>query len=81
MSFKQHTVRVAAVLALGAVLIPAHATNGYFAHGYGIKAKGMGALVLLWFKTPLRGPTTPLNRPLRATVTTSAWIGSGPSEK
>jgi long-chain fatty acid transport protein len=27
---------------LGAALIPAHATNGYFSHGYGIKAKGMG---------------------------------------
>jgi long-chain fatty acid transport protein len=35
-------VRAAAALALGAALIPAHATNGYFAHGYGIKAKGMG---------------------------------------
>jgi long-chain fatty acid transport protein len=42
MTFKQHAVRAAAALALGAALIPAHATNGYFAHGYGIKAKGMG---------------------------------------
>jgi long-chain fatty acid transport protein len=42
MTFKQHAVRVAAALALGAALIPAHATNGYFSHGYGIKAKGMG---------------------------------------
>jgi long-chain fatty acid transport protein len=42
MTFKQTTVRAAAALALGAALIPAHATNGYFSHGYGIKAKGMG---------------------------------------
>jgi long-chain fatty acid transport protein len=42
MTFKQTAVRAAAALALGAALIPAHATNGYFAHGYGIKAKGMG---------------------------------------
>jgi long-chain fatty acid transport protein len=42
MTFKQTAVRAAAALALGAALIPAHATNGYFSHGYGIKAKGMG---------------------------------------
>lgn len=27
---------------LGAAALPAGATNGYFAHGYGLKAKGMG---------------------------------------
>jgi long-chain fatty acid transport protein len=42
MTFKQTAVRAAAALALGAALIPAHATNGYFSHGYGIKSKGMG---------------------------------------
>lgn len=36
-------VRWAAVLALAGSLMPtAHATNGYFPHGFGIKAKGMG---------------------------------------
>jgi long-chain fatty acid transport protein len=48
MTFKQNALRAAAVLALGAALIPAHATNGYFSHGYGVKSKGMaGAGVAL----------------------------------
>ena len=48
MTFKQHAVRAAAILALGAALMPAHATNGYFSHGYGVKSKGMaGAGVAL----------------------------------
>ncbi len=32
---------VAALMAVGLVSPMAHATNGYFAHGYGMKAKGM----------------------------------------
>ena len=48
MTFKQNALRAAAALALGAALIPAHATNGYFSHGYGVKSKGMaGAGVAL----------------------------------
>ena len=48
MTFKQNALRAAAVLALGVALIPAHATNGYFSHGYGVKSKGMaGAGVAL----------------------------------
>lgn len=41
--FTQTPLRAALALALGAALMPAaHATNGYFPHGFGIKAKGMG---------------------------------------
>jgi long-chain fatty acid transport protein len=48
MTFKHNALRAAAALALGAALIPAHATNGYFSHGYGVKSKGMaGAGVAL----------------------------------
>lgn len=42
MTFRMHALRGAALLALGAALLPAHATNGYFPHGFGLKAKGMG---------------------------------------
>lgn len=33
--------RIALAVALASLSIGAHATNGYFAHGYGMKAKGM----------------------------------------
>lgn len=42
MTFPLHALRAAVWLALGAALLPAHATDGYFPHGFGIKAKGMG---------------------------------------
>ena len=39
MNVQMTALRAAAVLALGAALAPAaQATNGYFSHGYGIKA-------------------------------------------
>jgi len=42
MNITIHAIRAAAVLALGGALLPAQATNGYFPHGFGLKAKGMG---------------------------------------
>lgn len=42
MTVRMHALRGAALLAVGATLLPAHATNGYFPHGFGLKAKGMG---------------------------------------
>lgn len=43
MNFKQTALRVAALAAMAAGIVPAaHATNGYFPHGFGLKAKGMG---------------------------------------
>lgn len=59
MSFKQHAVRAAAVLALGAVLMPAHATNGYFSHGYGIKSKGMGGAGVALAQDAFAGANNP----------------------
>jgi long-chain fatty acid transport protein len=34
--------KIAALLAVAGIASPAFATNGYFSHGYGLKAKGMG---------------------------------------
>lgn len=34
--------KIAALLAIAGIASPAFATNGYFSHGYGMKAKGMG---------------------------------------
>lgn len=42
MNVRMHALRGAALLAFGATLLPAQATNGYFPHGFGLKAKGMG---------------------------------------
>jgi long-chain fatty acid transport protein len=59
MTFKQNALRAAAVFALGAALIPAHATNGYFAHGYGIKAKGMGGAGVALAQDTFAGANNP----------------------
>lgn len=42
MTVRMRAVRGASLLAFGATLLSAHATNGYFPHGFGLKAKGMG---------------------------------------
>lgn len=41
MNVRTHVLRGAALLALGTAT-SVHATNGYFPHGFGLKAKGMG---------------------------------------
>lgn len=60
MHFKPTILRTAAMLALGVVLLPAaHATNGYFAHGYGTKAKGMGGAGLALAQDAFAGANNP----------------------
>ncbi len=59
MTFKIHTLRAAALLALGAAMLPAHATNGYFSHGYGIKSKGMGGAGLAVAQDTFAGANNP----------------------
>lgn len=44
MTFQHSALRAAVLLAMAGALAPAHATDGYFSHGYGIKAKGMGGV-------------------------------------
>ena len=59
MTFQRTALRAAAALALGTALLPAQATNGYFAHGYGIKAKGMGGAGLALAQDAFAGANNP----------------------
>jgi long-chain fatty acid transport protein len=59
MTFKIHALRAAALLALGAALLPAHATNGYFPHGFGLKAKGMGGTAVALTHDAFAGVNNP----------------------
>ena len=59
MTFQLNALRVAALAVLGAALIPAHATNGYFSHGYGIKSKGMGGAGLALAQDAFAGANNP----------------------
>jgi long-chain fatty acid transport protein len=59
MTFKIHALRVAALLALGAAMLPAHATNGYFPHGFGLKAKGMGGTAVALTHDAFAGVNNP----------------------
>jgi long-chain fatty acid transport protein len=59
MTFKIHALRAAALLALGAAMLPAHATNGYFPHGFGLKAKGMGGTAVALTHDAFAGVNNP----------------------
>lgn len=58
MKFTPHRLALAALLAL-ATAPAAWATNGYFPHGYGIKAKGMGGASTAVAEDALAGATNP----------------------
>jgi long-chain fatty acid transport protein len=77
-------------LALAGVMTPAFATNGYFSHGYGIKAKGMAGVGIAYGQDALAAATNPANmvlvgnrwdvgvdyfRPQRETTLESAYFG------
>lgn len=52
--------RSALALALGGLMLPAaHATNGYFPHGFGIKAKGMGGVSIATANDAFAGVNNP----------------------
>lgn len=59
MTFKQTALRAAALVALGTALLPAHATDGYFPHGFGIKAKGMGGAATALAQDGFAGANNP----------------------
>ena len=66
----QHSMRpfkLALLAALCAATAPAFATNGYFAHGYGMKAKGMGGVSTALADDAFGGATNPANM---------VWVGS-----
>ena len=46
-------------IAAACIACPALATNGYFPHGYGIKAKGMGGVSTALAQDSLGGATNP----------------------
>lgn len=63
-------IRAAAVLALGSALLPAaHATNGYFPHGFGLKAKGMGGASAAMAHDAFAG----VNNPASAAYVGNRW--------
>jgi len=59
MTFTPNALRAAALLALGTALLPAHATNGYFPHGFGLKAKGMGGTAVALTHDAFAGVNNP----------------------
>ncbi len=52
-------IRVLVPLLAALAASNAHATNGYFAHGYGIKSKGMGGVGIALPQDTLAGATNP----------------------
>ena len=64
----KRTRQILRLLAIAAVCIagPALATNGYFAHGYGIKAKGMGGVSTALAQDSLGGANNPASM---------VWVG------
>ncbi|MEZ5644694.1 MAG: outer membrane protein transport protein [Burkholderiaceae bacterium] len=66
---KHHALRAAALLALGGALLPAHATNGYFPHGFGLKAKGMGGAAVALSHDAFAG----VNNPASAAYAGNRW--------
>jgi long-chain fatty acid transport protein len=58
MSFLHHALRLSP-LAASVLALPALATNGYFPHGYGLKAKGMGGASTALVQDAMGGATNP----------------------
>jgi long-chain fatty acid transport protein len=54
-----NALRAAAVLALGSALLPAYATVGYFPHGFGLKAQGMGGAATAMAQDGFAGANNP----------------------
>lgn len=51
--------KIAALIAIAGLSTSAFATNGYFSHGYGIKAKGMGGVGIAFPQDALAAATNP----------------------
>lgn len=51
--------RIALAVALAGLSVGAHATNGYFSHGYGMSAKGMGGAGIAYAQDSLAAATNP----------------------
>ncbi len=53
--------KIAALIAIAGLSGSAFATNGYFSHGYGMKAKGMGGVGIAYGQDALAAATNPAN--------------------
>jgi long-chain fatty acid transport protein len=51
--------KIVAALAIAGIAVPAFATNGYFSHGFGIKAKGMAGVGIALPQDALAAATNP----------------------
>jgi long-chain fatty acid transport protein len=80
--------KIAALLAIAAASGSAFATNGYFSHGYGIKAKSMGGVGIALPQDSLAAASNPAGMAmvgdrmdfgldLFAPIRTSTWTGTG----
>ena len=59
--------KIAALIALAGLSGSAFATNGYFPHGYGMKAKGMGGVGIAFGQDAMAAATNPANM---------VWVGN-----
>ena len=82
--------KIAALVAFACATAPAFATNGYFSHGYGIKAKSMGGVGIALPQDSLAAATNPAGMAmvgdrmdfgldLFAPIRSSTWTGNGAS--
>lgn len=69
MHFFLQPLKLASALALAGVLTPALATNGYFPHGFGLKAKGMGGTAVAQAHDAFAG----VNNPASAAFAGNRW--------
>ncbi|MDP2822025.1 MAG: outer membrane protein transport protein [Sulfuritalea sp.] len=80
--------KIAALVAIAAASGSAFATNGYFSHGYGIKAKSMGGVGIALPQDALAAATNPAGMAmvgdrmdfgldLFAPIRTATWTGAG----
>lgn len=69
MHFFLQPLKLVSALALAGVLTPALATNGYFPHGFGLKAKGMGGTAVAQAHDAFAG----VNNPASAAFAGNRW--------
>ncbi|MEZ5703500.1 MAG: hypothetical protein R3E42_18395 [Burkholderiaceae bacterium] len=59
MKHTRSALRMATLLAMGSAGLSAHATDGYFPHGFGLKAKGMGGAATAMAQDGFAGANNP----------------------
>ncbi len=77
---KESTLRrVAAIALLGGPLTGAFATDGYFPHGMGMKAKGMGGASVTATDTAFAGTNNPAAAAFSGNAWRAGWTSSCPA--